>query len=154
MSKADDSSRPPVAALSGLETLRALLAAGKRPPIAVTLGFDLLEIEPGRAVFAGTPGVHAYNPLGMVHGGYAATLLDSACGCAVHSQLRATQTYTTLELKVAYHKPLTSETGLVRAEGTVLSLGRRVAFAAAKLTDASGRLYASATSTLLVIEPQ
>ena len=88
----------------------------------------------------------------MVHGGYAATLLDSAYGCAVHSQLGATQTYTTLELKVAFHKPLSSETGPVRAEGTILSLGRRVAFAAAKLTDASGRLYASATSTLLVIE--
>jgi uncharacterized protein (TIGR00369 family) len=72
--------------------------------------------------------------------------------CAVHSQLRANQTYTTVELKVAYHKALTSETGLVRAVGIVLSLGRRVAFAEAKLTDASGRLYASATSTLLVIE--
>lgn len=152
MNNPDDSRRPPVATLSGLDTLRALIAAGKRPPIAVTLGFDLLEIEDGRAVFVGTPGVQTYNPLGMVHGGYAATLLDSACGCAVHSQLRATQTYTTLELKVAYHKPLTSETGLVRAEGSVLSLGRRVAFAEAKLTDTSGRLYASATSTLLVIE--
>jgi uncharacterized protein (TIGR00369 family) len=152
MSKPDDSSARPVAALSGLETLRAFISAGKRPPMAVTLGFDLLEIEPGRAVFGGTPGAQVYNPLGMVHGGYAATLLDSACGCAVHSQLGATQAYTTLELKVAFHKPLSSETGPVRAEGTVLSLGRRVAFAAAKLTDASGRLYASATSTLLVIE--
>jgi uncharacterized protein (TIGR00369 family) len=143
----------PAAGPSGLEVLRGFIAAGKRPPMAVTLGIDLIEIEPGRAVFAGVPGANTYNPLGMVHGGYAATLLDSACGCAVHAQLRADQTYTTLELKVAYHKPLTSETGLVRAVGTVLSIGRRVAFAEAKLTDASGRLYASATSTLLVIEP-
>lgn len=153
MSKpSSDSGQPPPAALSGLELLRGFIATGKRPPMAVTLGFDLVEVEPGHAVFAGTPGAHAYNPLGMVHGGYAATLLDSACGCAVHSQLRATQTYTTLELKVAFHKPLTSATGLVRAQGSVLSLGRRVAFAEAKLTDAGGRLYASATSTILVIE--
>src|SRR5579863_7110624 len=140
---------PPI---SGLELLRGFIAAGKRPPMAVTLGFELVEIEPGRAVFAGIPGAKTYNPLGVVHGGYAAALLDSACGCAVHAQLRANQTYMTVELKVAYHKALTSETGLVRAVGSVLSIGRRVAFAEAKLTDASGRLYASATSTLLVIE--
>jgi uncharacterized protein (TIGR00369 family) len=147
-----DPSLLPAAGLSGLELLRAFLAAGKGPPIGLTLGFTLVEVEPGRAVFAGTPGPHAYNPLGVVHGGWAATLLDSACGCAVHSQLSATQTYTTLELKVAFHKSLSSETGLVRAAGTVLSLGRRVGFAEAKLTDAAGRLYASATSTLLVME--
>ena len=111
------------------------------------------EVDVGRAVFEGVPGHHAYNPIGMVHGGYAATLLDSACGCAVHSQLQAGQGYTTLELKVAYHKAATSQTGLLRAEGRVLTMGRRAAFAEAKLTDASGRLYASATSTLLVIDP-
>jgi uncharacterized protein (TIGR00369 family) len=154
MSTPSSDSGPPPAALSGLELLRGFIAAGRRAPMAVTLGFDLVEIEPGRAVFAGTPGANTYNPLGVVHGGYAATLLDSACGCAVHAQLRANQTYTTVELKVAYHKALTSETGLVRAVGIVLSIGRRVAFAEAKLTDASGRLYASATSTLLVIEQQ
>jgi uncharacterized protein (TIGR00369 family) len=153
VSKQSGESDPqPVAGLSGLEVLRGLLTPGKGPPIGVTLGFTLLEIEPGRAVFAGTPGANSYNPLGVVHGGWAATLLDSACGCAVHSQLSATQTYTTLELKVAFHKSLTSDTGLVRATGTVLSLGRRVGFAEAKLTDATGRLYASATSTLLVME--
>jgi len=88
----------------------------------------------------------------MVHGGYAATLLDSACGCAVHSSLKAKQSYTTLELKVAYHKALTNQTGALRAEGRVLTMGKRVAFAEAKLMDSAGRLYASATSTLLVIE--
>jgi uncharacterized protein (TIGR00369 family) len=90
--------------------------------------------------------------LGIVHGGYAATLLDSACGCAVHSSLNGQQSYTTLELKVAFHHALTSTTGLVRAEGKVVSIGRRVAFAEGRITDAAGRLYASATSTLLVFE--
>jgi uncharacterized protein (TIGR00369 family) len=139
---------------SGLEQLRAWLAAGRRPPIAETLQIDLVEVSEGRAVFAGTPGIHAYNPLGVVHGGYAATLLDSACGCAVHASLSAEQAYTTLELKVAYHRALRSTTGLVRAEGKVLSVGKRVAFAEGRLTDAAGQLYASATSTLLVFERQ
>jgi uncharacterized protein (TIGR00369 family) len=136
----------------GLSQLRALMASGRRPGILVALDFDFTEVEAGRAVFEGTPGEHAYNPIGTVHGGYAATLLDSACGCAVHSRLSATQSYTTLELKVAYHKAITKETGRLRAEGVVLSLGRRAGFAEAKLTDGTGKLYASATSTLLVLE--
>ena len=140
------------AGLDGLSQLRALIAAGRRPGIAVSLDFALVDVAEGHAVFAGTPGEHAYNPIGMVHGGYAATLLDSACGCAVHSRLSATQAYTTLELKVAYHKAITVSTGRVRATGAVLSLGRRVAFAEARLEDEKGTLLASATSTLLVIE--
>jgi uncharacterized protein (TIGR00369 family) len=138
--------------LTGLEQLRALIASGKRPGIAVSLDFTLSEVGDGTAVFTGTPGHHAYNPIGMVHGGYAATLLDSACGCAVHTKLSATQMYTTLELKVAYHKAITDTTGLLRSEGRVLTFGRRVAFAEGKLIDAAGKLYASATSTLLIIE--
>lgn len=141
------------ATLSGLEQLRALMAAGRRPGIGQALDFNLVEVEDGRAVFEGVPGTHAYNPIGTVHGGYAATLLDSACGCAVHAKLAAGQSYTTLELKVAYHRAMTAGTGRVRAEGVVLSFGRRAAFAEAKLVDASGRLLASATSTLLVITP-
>ncbi|HEY5802423.1 MAG TPA: PaaI family thioesterase [Lysobacter sp.] len=140
------------AGLDGLAQLRALIASGRKPGILHSLDFDFIEVEPGRAVFAGTPGDHAYNPIGMVHGGYAATLLDSACGCAVHSQLNAQQAYTTLELKVAYHKAVTRESGLLRAEGKVVSIGRRAAFAEARLTGADGRLYATATSTLLVID--
>lgn len=132
--------------------MRKLIASGRRPGILVSLEFDFIEVEAGRAVFAGVPGDHAYNPIGTVHGGYAATLLDSACGCAVHSCLTATQAYTTLELKVAYHKAITRDTGVVRAEGRVLSIGRRAAFAEASLMDMSGRLFASATSTLLVME--
>jgi uncharacterized protein (TIGR00369 family) len=140
------------AGLDGLSQLRALMASGRKPGIMVSLDFDFVEVDTGKAVFAGIPGEHAYNPIGTVHGGYTAALLDSACGCAVHSRLTAAQAYTTLELKIAYHRPITKETGMVRAEGLVLSFGRRVAFAEAKLTDAQGKLYASATSTLLVID--
>ncbi|MBB6241605.1 PaaI family thioesterase [Rhodanobacter sp. MP1X3] len=138
--------------LSGLEQLRVVMACGKRPGIAESLDFDLVEVDEGRAVFAGVPGPHAYNPMGMVHGGYFATLLDSALGCAVHSRMTAQQTYTTLELKVAYHKALTAQSGLVRAEGRVISMGRRVAFVEGSLTDANGKLYATASSTLLVMD--
>jgi len=136
--------------LSGLEQLRSLIMGNRRPPIGETLDFRLVEVEEGLAVFEGIPGPQVYNPLGVVHGGYAAALLDSACGCAVHASLRAGQAYTTLELDIRYHRPMTTETGLVRAEGKVVTLGRRVAFADARLIDASGRLYASASSTLLV----
>jgi len=138
--------------LSGLEQLHALMRAGRMAGIGTSLGFTLVEAEAGRTAFEGIPGPHAYNPIGTVHGGYAASLLDSACGCAVHSRLRSDQGYTTLELKVAYHKAMTEKTGPVRAEGKVLSLGRRAAFTEARLTDAAGTLYASATSTLLVFE--
>ena len=138
--------------LDGLGQLRALMASGRKAGILVSLDFEFVEISEGKAVFAGIPGEHAYNPIGTVHGGYAATLLDSACGCAVHSRLSAKQGYTTLELKVAYHKAITSQTGPLRAEGLVLSMGRRAAFAEGKITDASGIMYASATSTLLVFE--
>jgi uncharacterized protein (TIGR00369 family) len=140
------------AGLSGLEQLRAFMASGRRPGIADALDFDLVEVADGRAVFAGIPGPHAYNPMGIVHGGYFATLLDSACGCAVHSKLTAQQAYTTLELKVAFHKTVTAQTGRIRAEGVVITIGRRVAFTEARLIDASGNLYATATSTLLVME--
>jgi uncharacterized protein (TIGR00369 family) len=137
---------------TGLEQLQAWIAAGRQPPIGETMQFNLVEVEKGRAVFEGTPGQHVYNPIGVVHGGYAATLLDSACGCAVHASLSGEQAYTTLELKVAYHRALNTTTGPVRAEGKVISIGKRVAFAEARITDASGKLYASATSTLLVMD--
>jgi uncharacterized protein (TIGR00369 family) len=90
--------------------------------------------------------------MGIVHGGYFATLLDSACGCAVHSRLTAEQAYTSLELKVTFQKAMTRDTGCVRAEGRVRTIGRRVAFAEASLMDAQGRLYGTATSTLLVFD--
>jgi len=139
--------------LSGLAQLQALMAGGNWAGISQLLGFKLVEVEDGRAVFEGRPGEEVYNPIGTVHGGYAATLLDSACGIAVHSKLAPGQGYTTLELKIAYHKAMTAKTGIVRAEGRIMSFGRRAAFAEAKLTDAQGRLLASATSSLLVITP-
>jgi uncharacterized protein (TIGR00369 family) len=142
-------------ARSGLEQLRAVFDAtypDRAPGIGATMGFSMVELEEGRVVFEGDPDERVYNPIGTVHGGYAATLLDSAVGCAVHSQLKAGQSYTTLELKVAYHRAMTKDTGPVRAEGVVVKMGARAAFAEGRLTDLDGRLYASATSTLLVFE--
>ncbi len=137
---------------TGMEVMKSLMAGHIRAGIADTLDFAMVEAELGRVVFEGRPSKSVYNPIGTVHGGYAATLLDSACGCAVHTRLSATQGYTTLELKVAYHKAMTAETGPVRAEGKVVTIGRRAAFAEARIIDAEGRLYASATSTLLVFD--
>lgn len=139
-------------AMTGLEQLQALIKTGKRSGIAVSLDFDLVELGDGYAIFSGVPGDHAYNPINAIHGGYAATLLDSACGCAVHSKLSATQTYTTLELKVSYLRGMTRNTGRVRAEGRVISFGRRAAFAEGKLIGEDGTIYATATSTLLVMD--
>lgn len=141
-----------LASLTGLEQMRALASgAFAYRGIGHTLGFRIDEVEEGRVVFAGTPGPEVYNPLGQVHGGYAATLLDSACGCAVHTRLAPGQGYTTLEIKVAYHRGMSADTGEVRAEGRVTHFGRRTSYAEARLTDAAGRLVASATSTLLLL---
>ena len=142
-----------LAEMTGLEQLQAAFAAGgDERGIGKTLGFKLIAMEAGKVVFGGTPDEDVFNPIGTVHGGYAATLLDSALACAVHSALKAGQAYTTLELKVSYHKAMTATTGPITATGTVKSLGRRAAFAEGQLTDAEGRLYASATSTLLVFD--
>lgn len=142
------------AALSGLEQLREIFSDPTAPPVGMgqTMGFDHVEIDDGRVVFGATPHTGVYNPIGSVHGGFAATLLDSCVGCAVHSKLKPGQGYTTLELKVAYHRAMTQNTGPVRAEGKVISIGRRAAFAEGRLTDLNGRLYATATSTLLVFD--
>lgn len=137
--------------MNGLETLKHHMQNGANAAIGKTLDFALVEIEPGRAVFEGQPSDKVYNPIGTVHGGYAATLLDSACGCAVHASLAPGQGYATAELKVAYHKAITDKVGPLRAEGTVISKGRRLAFSEARLTDAEGTLYASATSTLVLL---
>ena len=117
-----------------------------------TLGMRIVaEVEDGRVVVEGTPGLHLYNPIGTVHGGYAATLLDNACGYAVQSKMMPGQVFTTLELKVAFHKAITKDTGPLRAEAKIVSIGRRAAFTEARLTDLTGKLYASATSSLMVI---
>ena len=138
--------------LDGLQQLQQLIAKGGRPPIGETLDFTLVEAGDGWSAFEGVPGASAYNPMGTIHGGYAAALLDSACGCATHSKIKSGQGFTTLELKVAYHRAMTAETGLVRAEGRVVTIGRRTAFTEASLRGPDGRLYASATSTLLVFD--
>jgi uncharacterized protein (TIGR00369 family) len=146
---------PDLSKLSGLEQLRYAFDPSRPergPGIGKTLGFSVIEIEEGRVVFGGTPDESVYNPIGTVHGGYAATLLDSCVGCAVHSVLKPGQGYTTLELKVAYHRAMTKDTGPVQAEGKVIQAGRRAAFAEGRLTDAKGRIYATATSTLLVFD--
>ena len=135
----------------GLQQVRDLIAHDMQPPIGRTLGFSLVEVERGRAVFEGTPDERHYNPMGGVHGGYAATLLDSACGIAVYSMLQPDQGFTTLELKVSYLRGMNETTGPVRAEGRIVNIGRRVAFAEADIRDADGRLMATATSTLLVL---
>lgn len=136
----------------GLAQLQAMLAGDLKAPIGQTLGFDLVEVERGRVVFEGKPDRSVYNPLGPVHGGYAATLFDSACGIATHSALGPARGHTTLELKVSYLRGLTADSGTVRATGRVISAGRRVAFAEAELHDGEGRLCATATSTLLVFD--
>lgn len=143
-------------AADGLEQLRTMLAGALKAPMGEKLGFDLVEVERGHVTFEGTPDRSVYNPLGSVHGGYAATLLDSAFGIAVHSQLGANRGHTTLELKVSYLRGLSEQSGTVRATGRTVSVGRRVAFAEATLHDGDGQLCATATSTLLVfdIEPR
>jgi uncharacterized protein (TIGR00369 family) len=113
--------------LPGIEQLRIMKESGRRPGMAETLDLRLVEVEDGRVVFEATPDVHVYNPIGTVHGGFAATVLDFACGYAVLSKLRAGQGFSTLEIKVAYHRAMTSNTGIVLGEGKVVTIGRRTA---------------------------
>jgi uncharacterized protein (TIGR00369 family) len=116
------------------------------------MGFGIVEVEEGRAVFAATPTELHYNPIGVVHGGFAATLLDSAMGCAVQSTLPAGVLYTTLEVKVNFARPLTCDTGRVLCTGTIVHRGRTVATAEGRLTaEATGKLLAHASTTCLVI---
>jgi uncharacterized protein (TIGR00369 family) len=140
-----------LASLSGIDFLQRI-ADGRfpAPPIAELLGFEPKEVEKGRAVFVSTPDSRLYNPIGSVHGGYAATLLDSCMACAVHSMLKAGQGYTTVELKVNFVRPISADTGELRAEGKVIHVGRQIASAEGRLTDARGRLLAHATTTCLV----
>jgi uncharacterized protein (TIGR00369 family) len=136
---------------TGLEQIRSLMdGTSAYRGIAHLLGFRPIVAEEGFVVFEGHPTKSVYNPIGTVHGGYAATLLDSAMGCAVQTMTKAGQGYTTLELKVAYHRALTDQSGPVRAEGRVISFGRRAAFAEGRLLDKDGKLCATATTTLLV----
>jgi uncharacterized protein (TIGR00369 family) len=137
---------------SGLEALQAMIdGAIAPPPIAQLMGFTLVKVEPGVAVFECEPAEFHYNPIGAVHGGLACTLLDSALGCAGHTTLPGGVGYTSVDLNVRYLRPITHASGLLRATGRVIKPGRRVIFTEGELTDASGRVVAAATSSLLVL---
>ncbi len=141
------------AEMSGLDYLQAI-GEGRMPlpPIAELMGFDGIEVAEGRTVFHVTPGEYHYNPIGVVHGGLAATLLDSAMGCAVHSTLPAGVGYSTLEVKVNFDRPITRDTGPVRCEAQVLHRGRTVATAEGRVyAEQTGKLLAHGTTTCLIV---
>src|SRR5580704_4439363 len=142
-----------MAAMPGIDFVRAIFA-GKlpAPPIMQTIEPFDSSAEPGVVVMHSTPAFRHYNPIGSVHGGYAATLLDSAMGLAIHAMLPAGTGYTTLEFKISFIKGMSKDTGPVRTEGRTLNVGRRAATAEARITDAKGRLLAHATTTCLVFE--
>ena len=139
---------------TGLEFLQAMIAGEiPQPPVMSTLGARLESVAAGQAVFTMTPSEFHYNPIGSVHGGVYATLLDSAAACAVHTLLPAGVGYTSLDLSVRYIGRITVDTGPVRCTGTVAHLGRRTALAEAVLTSRSGKLLATATSNCLILNP-
>jgi uncharacterized protein (TIGR00369 family) len=137
--------------MSGLEYMRKL-ASGELPPSPMgrLMGFRLVEVEEGRAVFVVEPGEHHSNGIGIAHGGLAATLLDSATGCAINTMMPAGRIFTTLEMKINYVRPLTPKTGEVRCEARVIHAGSRVATAEGRIIDADGKLYAHGTATCML----
>lgn len=138
--------------LPGVEQLQAIIDGHfPAPPIASHFGMEFLKASVGDVVMAATPDASHYNPIGSIHGGFAATLLDSVCGCAVQSTLPAGVGYTTLELKVSMVRAITRDTGRVTVHGWVTKPGSRAAFAEADIRDSDGRLLASASSTCLVL---
>ena len=139
------------AKLTGLEFLRQGLGnSGLGPPIFALMNIRAVNFEHGLAVFEATPAAQHYNPLGSVHGGWAATVLDSALGCAVHSALPAGKIYTTLELKVNMVRAITADTGVMICEGRIIHLGGRTATADAKLIGPDGKLYAHGSTTCMI----
>jgi len=142
-----------MAAMAGIDFVRAIFS-GKlpEPPIMQPVEQFDCTAEPGVVVINSIPGYRHYNPIGSVHGGYAATLLDSAMGLAVHSTLPPGTGYTTLEFKISFVRGMTKDTGVVRSEGRILNVGRRAATAEARITDSKGRLLAHATTTCLIFE--
>jgi len=142
----------PIRAKSGLEFMRSFLNGElPPPPISQLLGLRIASVEPSSVVFEFDPAEYMYSPLGNVHGGVITVVLDSAMGCSFHTTLAAGKGYTTLELKVNFLRPVTARAGTLRAEGHVVHAGSRVATAEARLLDGRERLYAHATSTLLVL---
>jgi uncharacterized protein (TIGR00369 family) len=141
------------ATMTGIEYMRTIVAGElPPPPIAVTMRLRPIELEEGRVVFEGEPGEEHYNPIGVVHGGYAATLLDSALGCAVHTTLPAGVGYTSLGLEAKFVRPISRDTGRVLCEAEVIYRGRRQATAEARLTSAAeGKLLAHGQATLMIL---
>jgi uncharacterized protein (TIGR00369 family) len=139
-------------ATSGIEFLRAMIE-GKLPPppIAQLMGFRLVEVDNGLAIFECTPGEQHYNPIGVVHGGLAMTLLDSCMGCSVHTVMPAGSGYTTLEAKVNLVRAITSTTGTLRAIGKLIHSGKSIATAEGRIVDGAGKLYAHGTTTCLIM---
>jgi uncharacterized protein (TIGR00369 family) len=138
-------------AMDGLTLFKGLLEGRfPAPPIGKALGFRVSEVELGRVVFDYTPVFDHYNPLGTVHGGIAATLLDSVMGCCIHSTLKAGIGFTTLEIKVNYVRAMTDKTGPVKAEGKVINVGARIGTSEGKLYDGAGKLLAHGTTTCLI----
>lgn len=143
-----------VAGLSGIETLRAMIAGAlPAPTMGRTLSFRLVEVGPGTAVFEGEPGPHLLNPMGSVHGGWTLALIDSAAGCALHSLLPAGTSYATVETKVNMTRAIAADSGTVRAEGRVLTEGRQIATAEARVIAADGTILAHGSSTLIIRRP-
>ena len=139
--------------LSGLEFFRQMMAGTIPPPPMVSLlELRMVEAEEGRVVFAGTAAEAFYNGMGVAHGGFVATLLDSALGCAINSTMPAGRAFTTLELQINYTRPLRRETGEVRCEARVIHVGRRVGTAEARVVDARGKIYAHGTTTCILVE--
>ena len=143
------------ARMDGLTFLRAM-ADGTIPPapVAATIGFTVRSVEPGRVVFELQPAEHLYNPIGLVHGGVLATLLDSATGCAVHSTLPQGTSYASVDLTVKFLRAVRADTPLLTCEGTVIQAGGRTALAEARLYGEGERLYAHATSTVMIFRPE
>lgn len=134
--------------MSGLEFIQGMMRGDfPLPNIAKTLDFVLVEAIEGHCAFQGTPSLDHYNPIGSVHGGYFCTLLDSAAACAVHTMLPQGSGYTSLEIKVNFIRALTDKTGLIRAEGKAIHVGRQVGISEARIVDAAGKIYAHATTT-------
>ena len=139
--------------LSGLEIFQKMLAGELlMPPFAETLDYNLLEVEKGRVVFGGEPKSAFSNPLGTIHGGYLATLLDSAMACAVHTTLEAGKGCTSLEFKINFSRPVFETTGFLRTEGKIINVGRQIATAEGKTFDENGKLYAHGTTTLMIYD--
>jgi uncharacterized protein (TIGR00369 family) len=144
-----------IARRTGLEFLRAIVN-NELPQAAMagTLAFRMTEVGDGYAIFEAKPGPELFNPLGTVHGGWALALIDSATGCAGHTLLPAGVGYTTIETKANFSRPIFPETGTVRAEGRVITRGRTIITAEARVTDAQGRVLAHGTSTMMVLQPR